>query len=515
VKAHEAEGPRATPAAGDVSAVGLLAIYVVLAAIVVAPVLSVRVPGLGDYLNHLARIHILTTIGSSPALQRYYDPHWHLVPYYGMDLPVAFLARFMDIYAAGRIFVAVCVIMPVAAAAALHYAAYGRVGIVPAFAFLLSYNFVLSNGFLNYLFAVGLAVILFALWVAAFGWPRWRRAVVFAFATPLLYLLHPLAFLAYGILLAGFELGRSVKARGCPWPAVIADLAAAALQAVPVVILALGLGASGMVASNGVTIFGSLSSKINALLNPMRFPGSPLVMASTVLLPLGGLMLLRRNIRLAPRLAPALLALVIAACCMPSVLFGVWGADFRLTLVAAIVLAGIAAPVPHLERRKAVAILGAAACIVAIRSADAFVTLLRFDAQVSQIAQLVARLPLGSRLLVVDGPMDAAGRVVPAVLTGHIGMVAAIDRDAFVPFLFTGVTPLQIRPEYRDYVSSDAAPVTLEQLRASAEITAPPYPLPAWGIGGQMYWLGWPSKFDYVLTRLIHRHSWDSVAGVA
>ena len=396
----------ASPAAG-LPASGLLAVYAVLATIVVAPILSVRVPGLGDDQNHLARIHILTTIGTSPALQRFYDTHWHLVPYLGMDLPVALLAQVMPIYTAGRIFVAMCVLVPVAGAAVLRYVAYGRVGIVPAFAFLLSYNFVLSNGFLNYLFSAGLAVILFALWVASCGWPRWRRAALFVPAAPLLYLQHPFSFLAYGILVAGFELSRVVRARSFSWPQAALDLAAAALQVVPVACLVLWLAPAAMLGAGAITVFGSLSSKINSLLNTMRFPGNPVIMALTVLVPLGGVMLLRRDIRLAPALAPALLALAIAACCMPSVLFGAWGADFRLTLVAAIVLVGIAAPAPNLQRRKAIAIMAAAACIVAIRSADAFVMLRRFDNQVSQIAQLVAHLPVGSKLLVVEGPADA------------------------------------------------------------------------------------------------------------
>ena len=57
-----------------------LAVYVALTAVVLVPVLAVEVPCLGDYLNHLARIHVLTTIGSSPALQRFYENHWLLVP---------------------------------------------------------------------------------------------------------------------------------------------------------------------------------------------------------------------------------------------------------------------------------------------------------------------------------------------------------------------------------------------------------------------------------------------------
>src|SRR5271168_4697670 len=60
---------------------GVAAVYALLA----AAMLSVRAPCLVDTLNHLARIHILATIDSSPALQQYYERNWRPVPYYGMD----------------------------------------------------------------------------------------------------------------------------------------------------------------------------------------------------------------------------------------------------------------------------------------------------------------------------------------------------------------------------------------------------------------------------------------------
>ena len=120
------------------------AIYLVLTVAVLMPVFAVEVPGLGDYLNHLARVHVLTAVGHSAALQRFYQSNWGLVPYYGMDLPVAAFAQVMTIYHAGRLFVAICVLMPVIAAATLHYAVHRRISVVPAFAFLVSYNYLLE-----------------------------------------------------------------------------------------------------------------------------------------------------------------------------------------------------------------------------------------------------------------------------------------------------------------------------------------------------------------------------------
>src|ERR1700733_8433147 len=137
-------------------------IYGLLTAIALVPILSGGVPCLGDYLNLLARIHILTNVGQSADLQRFYLRQWQPVPYYGMDIPVASLSHVMNIYTAGRAFIALCVLMPVIAAATLRYALHGRVGLTPALAFLVTYNYVLALGFLNYLFSACLAVMLFA-----------------------------------------------------------------------------------------------------------------------------------------------------------------------------------------------------------------------------------------------------------------------------------------------------------------------------------------------------------------
>jgi hypothetical protein len=224
---------------------GVAAVYALLGACVLAPVFSVRVPCLGDYLNHLARIHILLTIGGSPALQQYYEPTWRLVPYFGMDLPVALLARFIGIYTAGRVFVAVCVVIPVLAAVSLQYAVRRRVGLVPALAFLLSYNYLLARGFLAYLFSAGLAVMLFAAWIATEGWPRRRRVPVFAVAALLLYFSHIFAFLAYGILVGGYEVARMARSRRRPLASVAVNLGAAAAQALPVLAVVLLLRADG------------------------------------------------------------------------------------------------------------------------------------------------------------------------------------------------------------------------------------------------------------------------------
>ena len=60
-------------------------VYGLLAAIVLYPIAMVRVPGLEDYPNHLARMYILSHYNESEALQRFYEVRWRPIPYLGMD----------------------------------------------------------------------------------------------------------------------------------------------------------------------------------------------------------------------------------------------------------------------------------------------------------------------------------------------------------------------------------------------------------------------------------------------
>jgi hypothetical protein len=92
-------------------------------------------------------------------------------------------------------------------------------------------------------------------------------------------------------------------------------------------------------------------------------------------------------------------------------------------------------------------------------------------------------------------------RVAPRDLTGHLAFVAAIDRNAFIPFLFTGTTPLQVRPALQDSASPIAEALSEAQLAEGLAQDDPPSGPPEHGWGGRVYWLGWRHKFDYLLVQ--------------
>ena len=80
-----------------------LTLFVLLAVITAIPILTIDVPPLGDFPNHLARMYILHDGGQSPFLSRYYQIQWAILPNLAMDLIVPPLLGFLPLFAAGKL----------------------------------------------------------------------------------------------------------------------------------------------------------------------------------------------------------------------------------------------------------------------------------------------------------------------------------------------------------------------------------------------------------------------------
>src|SRR5665811_328774 len=60
---------------------------------------------LSDYVNHLARMHVIATLAKNPQLASFYEIDWQVIPNLTMDLIVPLLARVMNIYLAGQVYI--------------------------------------------------------------------------------------------------------------------------------------------------------------------------------------------------------------------------------------------------------------------------------------------------------------------------------------------------------------------------------------------------------------------------
>ena len=68
------------------------------------PIWTHPLPPLSDYVNHLARMHVIATLSKNPQLANFYEINWQVIPNLTMDLIVPLLARVMKIYLAGQVF---------------------------------------------------------------------------------------------------------------------------------------------------------------------------------------------------------------------------------------------------------------------------------------------------------------------------------------------------------------------------------------------------------------------------
>jgi hypothetical protein len=241
------------------------AVYLFLGALTLSPLLWASVPVLMDYPNHLARMWIMAHAGEAAIADANYVANWQLIPNLAMELTVPLLARIMPIEWAGRLFIAMAMMLPVLGTVTLRRALYGRAGLWPLASFLFVYNAVLYWGFLNYLFGLGAALLAFSLWVASGHWRVARRLPLFALVAMGLFILHLFAFGVYGLLVASYEAGRRLAggrlaARGWSLSSIAPD-AMFLTQFLPTVLLWLVSRSSG---GPSFVAYGSWADKIYA-----------------------------------------------------------------------------------------------------------------------------------------------------------------------------------------------------------------------------------------------------------
>lgn len=174
-------------------------------AIALIPLFLAKHPPLTDYPNHLARAYIIGNHEAVPEFEAVYEIQWGVLPNLSMDIAVPFLARFVDIFTAGRIFAALTLLTLVTGCALLNKTMHGRVSLGAALSTCVLYNLVLSWGFLNYLFSVGLCLITFHFYLA-YRHAYLKQLLVCAPLCLILFFSHLYGFCIYGVLVIAHTL---------------------------------------------------------------------------------------------------------------------------------------------------------------------------------------------------------------------------------------------------------------------------------------------------------------------
>ncbi|HZD63193.1 MAG TPA: hypothetical protein VE200_10415, partial [Xanthobacteraceae bacterium] len=209
-----ADEPQSATRAGHFTNAQIAALFAVLAAIASIPILLYPWPPLGDYINHLSRMHVIASVRSDPDLARFYQIDWQVIPNLMMDLIVPLLQRVMNVYLAGQTYTILCFVVILSGTMALNRQLYGRWSVLPLIAFPLLYNSVFLVGTMNYLFGIGLSLWALAAWAALR-----ERAMTLRLAVSMLFVLalffcHLFSVGVYALGLFAFELERLRTLRG-------------------------------------------------------------------------------------------------------------------------------------------------------------------------------------------------------------------------------------------------------------------------------------------------------------
>ena len=461
-------------------------LFAALILLISIPIWTHPLPPLSDYVNHLARMHVMATLAKNPQLASFYEVHWQVIPNLTMDLIVPLLARFMNIYLAGQAFIVMMFALIISGTLALNRVLIGRWSALPLFAFPLLYNYVFLVGLMNYIFGIGVALWALASWIAVRQriWPI--RLALSTACVVVLFFCHLSALGIYAVGLLSFEIFRLWQRRLELWPARIIDFfisglpflaVAPLLYASPTMQLVSGIYWDQRGKADGLMYVISDYSDIAA------FALITVTVASMVWA------VRHRILRFHPLVFVLLVVGAAVYLALPRIMFDTYMTDQRVPVGIAFMIfaCGDLALHRRMVRRAFLVVL---VILIGGRLIEIDLNWSQLSDSTSQFRSSVRRIAPGSKVFVAYAD-NAAGDDVRDLGLVHAACIATIERSALVTTLFTvaGKQVLHARAKYRDYVDAhDGTPPSISQLIVATEHRQPNAPA---------FWLNW-TKFDYL-----------------
>jgi hypothetical protein len=487
----------------------ILPVYGVVAVLALLPIFAVTDLPLADLPNHLARAHILDALGTSADLQRHYVTDWRPLSFQSTDLLLPLLTHLFGVFLAGRIYTALAFVLLLSGTAALHRALFGHWSLWPAAGALFCFDLALAWGFVGYLFAMGLLLLLLADWIVSEDVPPLRRTLRRAAGAVLLLLCHFFAFATFAVLIAVMELERALRSREAPMVRVLTLLLAALPFLEPALITLAALDLH----ERTLNAYGSFGEQVIGLLSPLILYFKPVDFV-IALAGLGALWLAarRRLLTVAPALRLPLLVIAIVGVAMPTTVSSIWGANFRIPCLLPFLLIGGSdlALDRTAVRRSFIALLVA---LLGLRAATTLRDWQHYAAEYAAFRSITPAIARGSRVLAVPGEAGCTAELGPLFPYQHIPLLAVIDRDAYVPSLFTLAMPVRFRENPRNlmqnYAERDQMPAWQPSdpafARADAATRAAVETLAGTAFWADAFasatdWSRWPEDFDYLVT---------------
>ncbi|MDR3539277.1 MAG: hypothetical protein P4L71_22505 [Acetobacteraceae bacterium] len=432
---------------------------------------------LTDLPNHLARQYILRDWASSPTLQAFYAIHWALVPNLALEIFVLAVRRVMSIDLAIRTFCIVTMLLLFGGTRLVNRQLGGAQARAYRFAPLLCYGGPFQYGFLSYCFGIGLALLLFGFYlrIRERGWGWLVLLMPLSFA---LLLCHLAAFGLFAIAVGACELTHGFVAAGgltrrLP-AALVRHQVGPLLCLVPVFLVFLWLSPTADHSTAASIIrFSTLHQKARSFASITLFT-SPKLEVGLLALALAGLAaaVLSRTMRLHPVGAAATATMLLVWLALPNIALGGAYIDYRVPWAVAFFL--LASVIPGRRHdRLAVPFAGCFAALAVARIALIAGLWLSWEPTLAALDTALSRLPVGSRLMVVEG-RPPSGEVFRQPDLEHVAAYAVARRQAFMPGMFASLSGqiLYFQPHYLDLAQQAAFEVAIP---ASLERVLPDY----------------------------------------
>jgi hypothetical protein len=467
---------------------GQIAVLVILMlSLASIPIWTNPVPPLSDYVNHLARMHVIATINKDSDLTRYYEVNWEVIPNLVMDLAVPLLARVVSVYHAGQIFLVATFALIMSGALALNRTLFGRWSALPLMAFPFLYNYIFLTGLVNYIFGIGLSLWALAcwIWLREWSWP-FRLAISTLFVIALFFC-HLSALGLYGVGLLAAESLRLWWWRKEALTSRLIDFVATGIPFLPVIVLLFNSPTLQLISE----YWWEPRGKINGLTNVIEAYSDIAAFALVASVVAGSAWALRRNLL---RVHPLFWALLMVSgplyLVMPRIMFATYMADQRLPVAFAFILIACV----DIDLRQRVVRRGLIALLIVVllvRVIEVDVSWAELSRSTSEFRASIKRIKRGSKVLVAYAESNVGEDVFELGLV-HAPCLAIIERSSLVTTAFTveGKQILHVRNEYRDIVDTeDGTPPSVNQLILAADKP---------NQTKSEYWNMWPNRFDYL-----------------
>lgn len=446
---------------------------VLVLAILVLPIWSVSVPPLSDYVNHLARAHVLAHLGDSAAYGDAYASAWGPYPNLAFDLFAVPSTRFLDVVLVGKLFLTITVFVWCTGCHALGHAVLGR----PSWRAILACFFVLCEPFLlgyaSFAFGMGVALLTVAALYRARDRPGFGPLIAPLALSLVTAVSHAAAIVTLGMAAAAFAAAR-----------LVFDRAGLKSAARPLLAIAPGVAYFGVwlvlfadrSKDRSWATIGTSARTLTTSILPSYEPRADLpILAGLAVAALAAALLLRPRALHAPlAIAAGLSALAVFV--SPSDFAGSYEANGRYAL-GAWTFGLFALRRADLDLGRLRLPFGVALAVLCVRQALVARAWVGLDRELVAQRALLAELPERSVLANVtflDRGAPRSSRLRELALL-HAPALAVIDRDATLPTLYAihGVQPIaHTRARYDAHRFRSGAPADVDVARLEREMTA-------------------------------------------